>query len=177
MQVINKDQLIEGLNQLHESQKAFVTVEVHCSDNAIYKSCPFHDDVVKISTITGRIPSKSDPSGTYEKAVNRQREREGNEEEFTALPANYEWFKGPFVKYKNDGELGLPLIVSSRSSAWKRASTGEELTPDEVAEWTKKKTFKKPERQATKKPVIWSVPKVKNITGIMAAGLELEVKQ
>lgn len=175
MEAISKDQLIEGLNRLHASQKAFVTVEVECSDNAIYKTCPFHDDVVKISTITGRIPSKTDPSGTYENAVNRQRGREGNEEQFTALPANYEWFKGPFVKYRNDGELGLPLIVSSRSSIWKRASTGEELTPEEVAEWTKKKTFSK-SRQETEKPVIWSVPKVKNIIGINAACMKLEVK-
>ncbi len=172
---ITQKQLIDGLYAIHDKQRAFVTVEVECSDNKISKKCPFHNDVKKISTISGRIPIKSAPGETYERAVNRQRDREGIAEEFTALPANYEWFEGPLVKYKNDGELGLPLIVGSHSSVWRRASTGEELTPEEIAQWTLKKTYKKPERQGLEKPVTWNVPKIKNIRKITADSLELEV--
>lgn len=170
---ITRDQLINGLFKAHKAQQAFVTLTVRCSSNEISKKCPFHDDIEKISTISGRLVSKNDAAGTYERAVNRQLDREGKEPEFTALPANYEWDEGPFVRYKNDHELGVPILNPQTHRVWIRKSTGEQLTPEELQEW-KLKSSTKPDtnRQGTEDRVTWVVPKIKNIQAIKAMGVE-----
>lgn len=175
---INTNQLIDGLFAVHKTQQAFVTLTVRCSNNEISKRCPFHDDVDKISRISGRLVSKNDAAGTYERAVNRQLDREGKEPEFTALPASYEWDKGPLVRYKNDGQLGIPILNPDTKRVWIRRSTGEELTPEELQRW-KLRSSTKPEttRQGTDDPVKWVVPKLKNVQAITAMGVEATVCQ
>lgn len=173
--VISRQQLIDGLHKIHATQQAFVEIEVDCSANDISKKCPYHDDVKKISTISGRLAAKTDKEGTYENAVNRQLEREGQDANFVALPSNYIWIDGPFAQYKSTGKLGLPLKVTAGSSKWIRASTGEELTPEELEQWriNKKDGVN---RQGTEKPVTWRVPLVENIQSITAAGTTLAVE-
>ena len=174
--VIDRDQLIDGLFIAHRAQQAFLSVKVNCSSNEISKKCPYHDDVQKISTISGRLAAKNEKESTYQRAVNRQLDREEKPADFTALPANYDWDDGPFAKYRSTGKLGLPIIVSSGSSKWIRASTGEELTPEELNEWQLKKRDSDSGRQGTDKPVTWRVPLVENITEITSCGTTLAVQ-
>jgi hypothetical protein len=173
---INTQQLINGLFQAHKTQQAFVTLTVQCSANEIRKSCPYCDDIVKISEISGRLVSKADAEGTYQRAVNRQLDREGKEQGFTSLPANYTWDEGPLVRYNNDGELGVPILNPTTHRVWIRKSTGQQLTPEELEQWKLKKSTK-PEtnRQGTDDRVTWVVPKVKNIFEIKAMGVEAVV--
>ena len=174
---ITREQLVKGLFKAHASQQAFVTLTVRCSSNELSKKCPFYDDVDKISTISGRLVSKNDAAGTYERAVNRQLDREGKEPEFTALPASYEWDEGPFVRYKNDGETGIPILNPKTERVWIRRSTGQKLTPEELQKW-KLKSIAKPttNRQGTDEKVTWVVPKLKNIEHINALGVEAAVR-
>lgn len=170
---INTQQLINGLFQAHSTQHAFVTLTVQCSSNEISNKCPDCDDIIKISEISGRLVSKADAEGTYQRAVNRQLDREGKEQDFIALPANYTWDEGPFVRYNNDGELGVPILNPTTRRVWIRKSTGEQLTPEELEQWKLKRSTKlETNRQGTEDRVTWVVPKVKNIFEVKAMGVE-----
>lgn len=172
---ITQSELIKGLHVAHQRQQGFITVEVDCASNEISKKCPYHDDIKKISTISGRISSKTNKEGTYERAVNRQLEREGQEPDFTALPSNYLWAEGPFVRYKSTGKLGLAIQVESGSSKWINAKTNQELTPEELEQWQLKKS--QSSRQGTDKPITWRVPLIENIQKITAVGFVANVKR
>lgn len=153
--VVSFDKLRQMLLDAAEANRTKITVDIACEDTGVKKSCPF-DVAGKVSRLSGFIQRKG---GMYQRAVEKQREKEGHPEpSYEAEAPNYAWIdQGPFAEMKD--RLCLPMKVESSQPLY-YDSNGNVIS-DDLTEWLKGKAS--PIKQELKKPVDWRAPYATNI--------------
>jgi hypothetical protein len=168
MALIICDDLLGKLRSLKKGAKV-VTLVTYTSPSMNKKVNgelnPFYDqNVMKRAWTNGVV------GYWYARSVNRQREREGNEADFEALPHLYtEHEPGSILTYHREdrGRLYLPMKIQT-VLGYQYEIDGEVQDTNEIDPWIR--GYKPSTRQETDKPVIHKNYLVENITDIKVLG-------
>lgn len=166
METITRQQMIDALNGMKGARIISIVTMV---DARLRKTDNPFQGVRKISGVNGVI------NWNYEKAVNRQREREGTEGNFEAHPRKWgQRIEGtPFVAHKD--ELYLELKVESTDTPTYVDSAGNVIEKEKIKAFLPTQSSNA-EHQGVEKEIILRDYKVSGITQITYGGNTYLVK-
>jgi hypothetical protein len=124
----------------------FATIVTN-TDARVKAACPFGRNVRKVSRVNVCLGFQ------YENAVNRQREREGDEPDFKAEPRAWgERIKGTFLVRHDSGKLYLETKVERSLGCEYRDAAGNLIPADAIAPYLPNRSGSG--RQEVEKPVL-----------------------
>ncbi len=165
---MNKQEIIERLSSIKGAK--MVTIVSQTEPPMRKTNNPYAGKVVKVSHVNGVI------NWNYERSVNRQREREGSEPDFEALPRSWgDRIMGtPLVRHVKDGvekrylEMKVERVLTTTYIDY---TTGEAIDPEVLRPFLRENAGNI--RQNLEKPVILRDYNIDNIAKIFMDGEEI----
>ena len=167
-ETVTETQLVDILKTIKGS--TFATVYCETDPRMRKTANPYNGNVLKVSSLNGLL------NAIYERSVNSQRTREGEQANFEAKPRKWgvKLDNVPLVEHKGAFYLSIQ-VKNDLSTTYKLADTGEEIDKATLEPWLPASRSSSG-HQGIDKEIIPRDVKISNITAVAMKGVRYEVQ-